>query len=270
MSKGSKQMYKNFPLLWHLAIRELKIRYKSPFLGFLWMFLLPLSMVLIFKIVFSVIVKVPIPEYPFFIFLTLGVFPWNYLGMSISAAVTALVDNEVLIKKVYFPRQIIPLSIVLGNLINFLISNLIILFFIFLFHIPVSKFIYLLPLVILLETLLISGLVLLFSSLQVKYRDIKFFVEILLLFWFYISPVFYPLNLVAQVSDKFLEYYLLNPLASLITLYRMAYLKDYHKLLPHGVSWPYLIIYPTVFSIIICFLGNLVFSKMQRTFADNL
>ncbi|OQX83585.1 MAG: hypothetical protein B6D53_02040 [Candidatus Omnitrophica bacterium 4484_49] len=135
---------------------------------------------------------------------------------------------------------------------------------------PVSKFIYLLPLVILLETLLISGLVLLFSSLQVKYRDIKFFVEILLLFWFYISPVFYPLNLVAQVSDKFLKYYLLNPLASLITLYRMAYLKDYHKLLPHGVSWPYLIIYPTVFSIIICFLGNLVFSKMQRTFADNL
>lgn len=264
------QIFRNFPLLWHLAIRELKIRYKSPFLGFLWMFLLPLSMVFIFKIVFSVIVKVPIPDYPFFIFLTLGVFPWNYLGMSISGAVNSLVDNEVLIKKVYFPRQIIPLSIVLGNLVNFLISNLIILFFLFLYHIPISKFIYLLPLVVLLETSLIAGLVLLFSSLQVKYRDIKFFVEILLLFWFYISPVFYPLGLVAQVSDKFLSYYLLNPLASMITLYRIVYLKDYHKLLPYRVSLSYLVIYPIVFSIIIWIFGNLVFSKMQDTFADNL
>jgi ABC-2 type transport system permease protein len=260
----------NLPLLWNLAIREIKIRYKSPLLGFLWMFLLPLSMVLIFKIVFSLIVKVPIPGYPFFIFLTLGVFPWNYFGMSISGTVNSLVDNEVLIKKVYFPRQIIPLSIVLGNLVNFAISNLIILIFLLFFHISISKYILLLPLVIVLETLLIAGFSLLFSSLQVKYRDVKFIVEILLLFWFYISPVFYPLSLVSQVSDKFFKYYLLNPLASIFTLYRIIYLKDYHRLLPPEVSIVYIIIYPLVFSIFILVVGNFVFSRMQRTFADNL
>lgn len=258
----------NAQLLYHFAVRELKIRYKSPVLGFLWMFFLPLSLVVIFKIIFSNIVKVSIPEYPFFIFLTLGVFPWNYLGMSISGTVNSLVDNEALLKKVYFPREIIPLSLVFGNLINFIISNVIILALMVLLKIPIGKFVIFLPFVIILETIFIVGLVLIFSSFQVYYRDVKYLTEILLLFWFYISPVFYPLRLVADVSDKFFKIYLLNPLVHIITLYRLVYLKDYLSLIPRNISIPYLIIYPTLISVLTFSLGFLLFSKLEKQFTD--
>jgi len=257
-------------LLYQFALKETKVKYKSPLLGFLWMFFLPLSMVLIFKVVFSLIVKVSIPGYPFFIFLTLGVFPWNFLATSLAGTVNSLVDNEALIKKVYFPRQIIPLSIILGNLFNFMVSNLIILIFAILFKVSLSKFIVFLPLLIIVEFIFTSGLAFFFSSLQVLYRDVKYLVEILLLIWFYISPVFYPLSLVAQVSEKFLNYYLLNPLVPLLTLYRIVYLKDYVKILPSGLTVLKLIIYLVIWTLLVCTLGCCVFSRLRKRFTDFL
>jgi len=257
-------------LLYHFALRELKVKYKSPILGFLWMFFLPLSMAFIFKIVFSQIVKIQTPGYPFSIFLILGIFPWNYLAMSLSGTVNSLVDNEALIKKVYFPREIIPLSIILGNLVNFLISNFVILMFMFLMKIKLSKLLPLLPFLILLQTIFITGLALIFSALQVHYRDVKYIVEVLLIFWFYISPIFYPLRLVRDVSESFLRVYLWNPLAHMITLYRLVYLKGYWKVLPEGFSIPFSIIYSLGISLLVFILGFLTFRRLQRFFTDYL
>ncbi len=259
---------KNFSLLYHFAVRELKIRYKSPVLGFLWMFLLPLSMVFIFKIIFQQIIKIPVSGCPFFIFLTLGIFPWNYFGMSISGTVNSLVDSEALLKKVYFKRAIIPLSIILGNLINFLISNIIIIILMIFFKIPISKFIVFLPFLILLQTLFLTGISLLFAATQVYYRDIKYLCEIILLFWFYISPVFYPLRLAADVSERFFNFYLLNPMAHIITLYRVVYLKDYSAFLPKGVSLFYLLVYPFVSTLLLLIIGFYVFLKLEKRFTD--
>jgi ABC-2 type transport system permease protein len=190
--------------------------------------------------------------------------------MSLSGTVNSLVDNEALIKKVYFPREIVPLSIILGNLVNFLISNFVILMFMFLMKIELSKFLLLLPFVILLQTIFVTGLALIFSALQVHYRDVKYIVEVLLIFWFYISPIFYPLRLVRDVSENFLRVYLWNPLAHMITLYRLVYLKGYWKVLPEGFSIPFSIIYSSGISLLVFILGFLAFRRLQRFFTDYL
>ncbi|MCM8778621.1 MAG: ABC transporter permease [Candidatus Omnitrophica bacterium] len=266
--KKIKALFFQRNLLYHLALRELKIRYKYPFLGFLWMFFVPLAMVFIFKIVFSTIIKISVPVYPFFIYLITGVFPWNYLAMSLSQATTSLVDNSNLIKKVYFPREIVPFSILLGNLFSFSLSMLIVLIILPVCKIKLNYMISFLPLVITLETLFIAGIVLVSSSLQVLYRDVKYIVEIILLLWFYITPIFYPLSLVEDISPKFLKLYLLNPFTSLITLYRLVLLPNFFSTLPKTMNLSYLVSY-TIFSCLIFFiLGMLVFKRYEPKISD--
>ncbi|MGE4358148.1 MAG: ABC transporter permease [Candidatus Omnitrophota bacterium] len=266
--KEIKDIFIHRDLLYHLALRELKIRYKYPFLGFLWMLFVPLSMVFIFKLVFSTIIKISVPAYPFFIYLITGVFPWNYLAMSLSQATTSLVDNSNLIKKVYFPREVIPLSIILGNFFSFLIVMILMLILVPFLGLRYGYHNLFLPLVIILHTLFISGLVFISSSLQVLYRDVKYVVEIILLLWFYITPIFYPLSLAEEISPQFFKLYMLNPLAGLITLYRIAILPEFVSTLPKTLNIIHLFFYSVVVCIIFFLIGILVFKKYDKMISD--
>jgi len=266
--KRFKQFISQYQLLFHLAIRELKIRYKYPFLGFLWMIFVPLSMVFVFKIVFSNIIKIYIPKYPFFIYLITGVFPWNYLATTLSQATTSLVDNSNLIKKVYFPREIVPISILFGNMMIFFIIVFLLLLLLPIFRIKLSLLIVFLPLVIIWQSIFIAGIILICSSLQVFYRDVKYIVEIVLLFWFYITPIFYPLSLVKDISSSFLKFYMLNPLTCLITLYRIILLPDFVSTLPKEISIFYLLNYTSLICVIFFILGFLIFRKYDRNISD--
>ena len=255
-------------LLVHLANKDLKIRYKYSLLGFSWMIFIPLCMAIIFKIVFSVIVRISTPEYPFFIFLMTGIFPWSYLSNTLFSTTNCLVDNSNFIKKVYFPREIIPLSILVNNLISFILMIVVALVFIFLSKVEISKYIIFLPLVIFCQTIFMVGLILIFSSLQVLYRDIKYLVEILLLFWFYLTPVFYSLTLVKQVSNQFFNIYMFNPLTCLITLYRITLIRNYTATLPPDLNVSYVAIYSSFISFLFFVLGLIVFSKNDRRLSD--
>lgn len=257
-------------LLWYLSIRELKIKYKYPFLGFLWMILIPLSMAIIFKIIFSIIVKVAVPEYPFFIFLMTGVFPWSYINSSLSSTTTSIVDNSDLIKKVYFPREIIPLSMLISNLISFLIMMIIVIIFLLIFGVAISEYIIFLPFIIILNTLFIIGIILITSSLQVFYRDMKYIIEMILVFWFYLNPMFYPLSLVAEVSPKFLFVYMLNPLACLITFYRIILLDNFSTIIPKQLNLTVVLIYTVFISFAMFFLGMYLFNKKDKRLSDFL
>lgn len=268
LSKQIIEIVKYYGLLFHLAIRELKIRYKYPFLGFLWMLFVPLCMVFIFKVVFSVIIKISVPPYPFFVFLITAVFPWNYLAMSLSQATTSLVDSSNLIKKVYFPREIVPLSILLGNLFSFLLTMGLILILLPLIRIEITPLVLFLPFVIILQTLFMTGLVLMSSSLQVLYRDVKYIVEIILLLWFYLTPVFYPLSLVEGISTKFLRIYMLNPLACLVTVYRLILLPGFNSTLPEGITVSYLVNYTVLTCVCLFMLGLFVFRRYDRRISD--
>lgn len=263
-----KEISKHHQLIFSLISKQIKVKYKHPVLGFLWALLIPLLLSLVFMVVFSRIIKIPISNYPFFIFLITALFPWNFLSLSVSEATMSILEGGELIKKVYFPREIIPISIVLTNLINFIFTCVVIIFFLIIFRIKITILLLFLPLIILLQTFLISGIVLMVSCLQVRYRDIKYAIEVLLLLWFYLTPIFYPINLVANISERFLRFYLLNPLTELVTLYRFVFLPDYIYQIPATISIYHLIFVCIFLCVGIFYLGLLVFRKYAPDFAD--
>jgi lipopolysaccharide transport system permease protein len=258
--------YRN--LLWELAIKDIEVRYRNPVLGSLWAIITPLITVLIFKLVFSDILKIEAESYPFFIYLMTAVFPWTYFSCSVSAATESILSNRELIKKTYFPRHIIPISVVLANLLNFIPAVIVMLILLFLFKMQFTIAIFLLPLIIILQTILAIGLALILSSLQVILRDMKYIVEIGLMAWFYLSPGFYSLMLVANISGAFFKIYMLNPFVGLFILYRMAFLKGYLKTLPPNINIPGLVIWTMIFCLAMFFLGLVIFKKYEKRFSD--
>ncbi len=256
-------------LLWDLAVKDIEVRYRSPVLGFSWAILMPLVTVFVLKLVFSTILRIEeVGHYPFFIYLMTAVFPWTYFSSSISAATESILSNRELIKNTYFPRQIIPISVVLANLLNFIPAIIVMFLFLGFFRMQLSILILLLPVIILLQTLFTIGLALILSSFQVFLRDVKYIVEIGMMVWFYLSPVFYSLTLVAGISSKFLTFYALNPFVGLFVLYRAVFLKGYLKSLPPSLNIFGLIIWTVIVCIFVFFLGFFVFKKYEARFPD--
>jgi ABC-type polysaccharide/polyol phosphate export permease len=211
----------------NLVMRDLKVRYKSSILGVVWSWLNPLLMMVVYTIFFTIFLHNDnIQNYP--VFLLCGLLPWNFFNESIAQATGSLVDNSHLIKKVYFPREILPISVVLSNLVNFLISLPVFFLLALLSGQPLSGWILLLPLTILLQVLLTIGLGFFLSTLNIFFRDTQFILNVLLLAGFFLTPVFYPINRVPnEASFMGIELHniqtwlrRLNPMASIIASYR--------------------------------------------------
>jgi len=256
-------------LLIRLAWKEIRVRYKEPILGVVWALLVPLLMTLVFMLIFTKIVKVPFKGYPFFIFLATGLFPWNFFSLSVSTSTMSILESGSLIKKVYFSREIIPISIVFANAINFLVTLIPLLLVIVLSGIKLGPYLLLLPIIFILQIFFTSGIALMISGLQVRFRDVKYLVEIILLFWFYVTPIFYPLDLVMKVSENMFYLYMLNPMAGLITMYRVALLGDLHIVNQlSSVNVLGVFLYSAVSSFFFLFLGHGIFKKHEPIFAD--
>ncbi|MBU4311166.1 MAG: ABC transporter permease [Candidatus Omnitrophica bacterium] len=247
---------RHWDLIIGLAVKDLKVKYKSAFLGFLWSILTPLFLAFIFFIVFTRIIPMGIDKYP--IFLLCALFPWNFMQLSISSGTTSIVTSGNLIKKIYFPREAIPFSVIFSNAYNFLLSILILLAILMLSGVGITLKIIYLPLVILCQMILTLGMIFLFSGLHTYFRDVKYIVEIFLLGWFYLTPIFYPLEVVPE-SLRFL--YMVNPMAVLVNMYR--------EILLFGV-WPGVLEtgYLILSSIFTCAIGLFVFRKYEPIFAD--
>ncbi|MBL7081161.1 MAG: ABC transporter permease [Candidatus Omnitrophica bacterium] len=255
-------------LLWDLAIKDIKVRYRSPTLGFLWAIIVPLIMVFIFKFIFSVILRAQVENYPFFIYLMTAIFPWTYFSSSVSSATECIFSNRDLIKKTYFPRQIIPISVVLANLINFIPALIVMFLVLALFKMQFTILIFLLPGILLLQTIFTIGLALIVSSLQVVLRDVRYIVELLLMAWLYFSPGFYSLTMVANFSEAFLKLYILNPFVGLFSLYRIALLKGYANTLPPKVNIFALSVWVVIVCCVTFLFGLLVFKRYESRFSD--
>jgi ABC-2 type transport system permease protein len=218
--------------------------------------------------VFSYVIKLPQKGYPFFIFLVSGLFPWNYLILSISASTTSLLDRSDIIKKVYFPRAIIPMSIVAVNLVLFIVSLGLMLIFLIICKVRLTPLVFLLPVIILMQTFFILGFSFVVSSLQVKYRDIKYIVEVLLFLWFYLTPIFYPLDLIAVIPGPLLKIYMLNPLTQLITFYRIALISNYVNSIPSQIDLLGLMLSSFLICATVFFFGFIIFKKQEQQFVD--
>jgi lipopolysaccharide transport system permease protein len=221
-----RELYRYRELILNLVATELKARYKNSTLGFLWSMLNPLAMMMVFSIVFGVIMPNPaIDKYP--LFLLCGLLPWNFFSDGVSSSVNSIVGNANLIKKVYFPREVLPIASVLAQLVNFLLAFLLLFVALLIFRARFSPWLWMLPILILVQTCFTIGIALLLSTLNVFYRDTMIIINVIMLAWFFLTPIFYA---AATLPTSYLVYgveinvqrllFILNPVASLINLYQ--------------------------------------------------
>ena len=176
-------------LIVNLVVRELKARYKNSALGFLWSLLNPLGMMLVFWVVFDQVFQSDIEHYP--IFLLTGLLPWNFFQASVLGGTSSIVGNGHLLKKVYFPREVLPIAAVLSQLVNFLLAFVVLFAALIFFPEGISSWLWLLPLIIVIQTVFSIGIVFILSTVNVFYRDTMMIIDVVMLAWFFLTPIFY-------------------------------------------------------------------------------
>jgi lipopolysaccharide transport system permease protein len=208
-------------LLYFLVVREVKAKYKQTVLGVSWAILQPLVLMMVFTIVFSFFTRLPSDGVPYPIFSYCALLPWTFFAGVLGRGTAGLVANAALVKKVYFPREIIPLAVALSALVDLLVGGLLFLGFFWYFQIPLTvSAAYVLP-VFLVQFVLVLGLVLFLSPLHVFYRDVGHVTPLLLQVWMFATPIIYPLSV---VPERLRPLYALNPMAGVIDGYRRALL----------------------------------------------
>jgi ABC-2 type transport system permease protein len=245
-------------LIQNLVARDFKTRYKRSYLGILWSLFNPLLTILVYTLAFDYIMKIRVKDFP--VFFMCGYLPWSYFSSSIMTSLSSLSESGYLIKAVYFPREILPFPIVLSSLIHFLITFLFIFPILMIYGYFPKPALLMLPLIILLHTLFIYGLSLMMSSRHVFFRGIRYILEVILIAWFWLTPIAYPMNL---IPDRFLFLYKLNPMTLMIMFYREVLLNG--SLL--GIKyWGALL----VFTFISIALGYLFFFMIKKRLAEEL
>ncbi|MBZ0297732.1 MAG: ABC transporter permease [Anaerolineae bacterium] len=258
MVENLRELVNARELLFTWTRREFKVRYSQSVLGVAWALLQPLSIMLITTLVFSIFLRVPSSDIPYPIFVYSGLLAWLYFANTLSTATTSVADNYMLVSKVYFPREILPLSLIFVGFVDFLIAGSIFVVLLFIYHVQIGLAVLLLPLVILIQTVLIFSISLLLGAVNVFYRDIRFVIPLLLQLWMYLSPIFYPIDI---VPERIRPLYFLNPIATLIDTYRRLIFFN------QAPDWPYLGV-TALISIVLLIVSYRYFKRRERQFAD--
>jgi lipopolysaccharide transport system permease protein len=235
--------------------KEIKAKYKMTFLGILWMAVNPFLQMLIIGVVFQFFVPMKIDNY--FIFLLSGILPWNFVSSTILRSTKIIINERSLVQKSNFPKEILVLSVVVANLLHFLVS-LAILSLVVLFISGLTWNYFYLPATIFLLTIMVSGVSLLLASLNVRFRDIDFIVQAIVPLWFYVSPIAYTLDLLPK---NYTTWFVLNPLTGILNFMRFSLLgiqTNYMNISLISLGWCFLTL----------FIGILVFAKASQSFDE--
>jgi lipopolysaccharide transport system permease protein len=252
-----KEIWQNRGLLYFFTWRDLKIRYKQTAIGVLWAVLQPFLTMVVFSVFFGKLVQVPSDGIPYPVFVYLGLLPWNLFSQSVSRSAESIVSHANLVKKVYFPRLIIPVSSSLAALVDFFVAFIILIGLVIYYHLPVSSMIIYLPLLIALNFFCAVGIGFWLSALNVLYRDVRYIVPFCIQLGMYVTPVIYPVSL---VPDKYAWALYLNPMAGIIESYRAIFTG---KPLPmEGLTMSLAV------SVVFFIVGIYYFKKVERVFAD--
>jgi lipopolysaccharide transport system permease protein len=208
-------------LLYTLSVHRIKVRYKQSVLGIAWAILQPLSLMLIYTVIFSYIARMPSDGAPYAIFAYAALLPWTCFSNALTNATNSLVTHSHLVTKVYFPREILPLTYVIAAVFDFLIASTVFVGLMIYYHVQLTlNALYAVPIIVIL-TIFATAMALLFSATQVRFRDIGVAMPLLLQLWMFATPVVYPLS---AVPKRLLAIYSLNPMVGLIEGFRQAML----------------------------------------------
>lgn len=247
-------------LLMLLVQKDLKVKYKGAALGFLWSLLNPLLMMLVYSVVWSLITRFPIHNYQLFILS--GLLPWNAFAAIIPGATVSLVGNSNLVRRVRFPLEFLPITPVLSGVVNLVLSLCLLVGFAVVLRQPLGLPLLALPLLLVLQVILTSGICLILSAVLVYFRDVEYLISVGLTAWFFLTPVIYPLQ--ALPGHGRAAFFIgLNPMTWLVTSYQAIW---------HDNSWPdwRSMAALAVFSVLMLLIGRLVFRRLERRFAEEV
>lgn len=253
-----KNLYNYRELIKTSVKKDIGGKYKHSFLGVLWSFFNPLLQIAVYAIIFPLIMKNQIPNYT--LFMVCGLIPWSYFSIVLNRASFVMIENGNILKKVYFPREILPLSLVMSETVNFLISSIIILAFVIFNGIGLSISVLFYPIVLLVQFTLLLGISLIFSSVTVYFRDLQHFIGVVLQLFFYATPIVYSVD---AIPENFRWILKINPMTYIIEGYRDIF---YNKTIPDlkmlGVIF--------LIGLVVIVIGYMIFNKLQKRFAEEL
>lgn len=254
-----KEIYAYREMIFSLVRRDLKGRYKGSALGFLWTFINPLLQLGVYTMVFSVIMRNGIEDYYLFLFVAL--IPWIFFSTSLSGGSSCIWAQQDMVKKIYFPREVLPIAFVTSQFVNMILCFLVIFAVLFVSGkgINIIALLYL-PIIMLVEYILALSVAMISSAVTVYLRDVEYILGIITMAWQFLSPVMYS---VEQVPEELLFVFNLNPMTPIIVAYR--------DILYYGQA-PRLetLIHAVIFGIVMLVAGMLVFGKLKRHFAEEL
>jgi ABC-2 type transport system permease protein len=273
-------------VLLNIVRKELKVKYTSSVFGAVWSMINPLVFLGVFTLVFTVVLDNKVPHFP--VYLLSGLLAWNLYSTSTTSAVRSVIDNSNLVKKVYFPREVLPLASIGSALVDFALQSTVLILFMVAFRYPIHpENLVLLPIAIVALLLFTCAMSLLVAAINVHYRDTQHLLALLLLVWFWFTPVVYPSGYVQQAASKHTilginlwHVYLLNPLADIMYGFQRALYgtvtavvggKPHQILVDESVAWIFgLLVLVSIGSIGFLYLTWRLFFRMSGDFAEEL
>src|SRR2546430_4345112 len=257
-SLGLKELWEYRELLYFLTWRDIKVRYKQTVLGAAWAIIQPVFMMLVFSLFFGRLAHMSSDGIPYPIFVYCALLPWQLFAHALTESSNSLVANERLITKVYFPRLVVPISAVLGGLIDFAIAFVILLLMMAYYGIAPTRAVLALPALVLFAIMTALAVGLWLSALNVQYRDVRYTINFLIQFWLFATPVVYPSSI---VPERWRALYGLNPMAGVVEGFRWALLG---KSNPPGA-----LLGVSIAMVVLILIGGLYyFRRMEQNFAD--
>jgi len=256
-----RELSRRRDLIWELTARNLKVRYRRSIFGFLWSILNPLLNALVFTFVFSVLLKTPIER--FALFITVGLVVWNAFAASVLESMSTVTGSAHLVTRVRFPSEVLPIATVLTNMINFVLATPSILIVMALTHTPFHPQIILYPWVLMCLFCFSLGISFLVAVANVFFRDTRNFLDVVITLWFFLTPIIYNLDAVfVSPSGQRLVYWL-NPMASILTLFRHMFYTGYWDA-------PSFVLRTSVASVAVMVVGWLFFIRLSDKFIEEL
>ena len=254
-----KEIYEYRLMIYSLVKRDLRGKYKGSVLGFMWTFVNPLLQLLVYNMVFSIIMKAGVEK--FYLYLFVGLIPWLFFSAAITGGSTCIIAQKDLIKKIRFPREIIPISFVTSQFVNMLLSFIVVILVSLVsgVHLTIGG-ILCLPVIMLVEYIMALGIALISSSLTVYFRDLEHILAIIAMAWLYATPICYPETM---VPEKYLSLYRLIPVTPIVNAYRDVL---YYGRTPDLTT----LLIAIGIGLVTVLIGVLVFGRLQRRFAEEL
>lgn len=254
-----KELWAYRQMVYSLVKKDIRGRYKGSVLGFLWTFINPLLQLVVYTIVFSIIMKNGIEKYYIHLFVVLV--PWIFFSTSVTSGSSSVLASKDMVKKIYFPREVMPIACVTGNFVNMLLSFVVI-FGVLIFTGWGINFLAVLclPLIMIVEYILALGIAMLTSALTVYLRDLEYVLNIIAMAWMYMTPVMYGPEM---VPEQYRFIWNLNPMTPIAMAYRDIL---YYKRIPEMAT----LIHAFIMGVIILVLGYWIFRKLQKGFAEEL